>query len=56
MMMAAREGHLPMVMLLLDHGADVNHKTRYGYTALAVARERGMRQIADALIKAGAED
>jgi ankyrin repeat protein len=55
-MMAAREGHLPMVVLLLDHGADVNHKTKFGYTALEVARERGMRQIAEALVKAGAED
>jgi ankyrin repeat protein len=45
-----------MVQLLLDHGADVNHKTRFGYTALEVARERGMQQIAEALIKAGAED
>ena len=44
-----------MVQLLLEHGADVNHKTRFGYSALEVARDRGMREVANILIKAGAE-
>ena len=36
-MMAAREGHLPMVLLLLEHGADVNYTSAFGYNALNVA-------------------
>jgi hypothetical protein len=31
---AARSGHSEIVKLLLDHGADVNAKTDYGYSAI----------------------
>jgi len=45
---------LPMVLLLLEHGADVNYTSAFGYNALNVALDRGRREIAEVLIRAGA--
>jgi ankyrin repeat protein len=54
-MMASREGHLPMVLLLLEHGANVNHKTKAGYTSLEMAIAQGRRDVAETLLRAGAK-
>jgi ankyrin repeat protein len=39
-MLAAREGHLEIVRILLTAGADVNAKSEWGETALSLARKR----------------
>ena len=54
LMMAAREGHLPMVLLLLENGADVNYTSAYGHNALGVALDRKQKEVADVLVRAGA--
>ena len=49
---AVREGHLDAARLLIDHGADVFHRTLYGYgkeTLLDVARDRGHEAVAELL-------
>jgi ankyrin repeat protein len=45
-----------MVLLLMENGADINHKTPYGYTALSMATSRNRREIVDVLTKAGAKE
>jgi ankyrin repeat protein len=55
-MMAAREGHLSMVLLLMEHGADLDVRNEDGATALKLARERGKREVADMLARAGAKE
>nr|XP_045584457.1 ankyrin repeat domain-containing protein 17-like [Procambarus clarkii] len=56
LMEAAGEGHEEMVTLLLAHGADINAQTEECQeTALALACCEGFRDIADHLIKAGAD-
>ena len=52
----AWSGDLPMVELIIAHGAHVNAKTQRLNTALHVAYERGWRDVADALIAAGANE
>ena len=44
-----------MVRLLLDNGADVNAKTREGFTALMFAAERKQRYVVEILIQSGAD-
>ncbi|PGH14316.1 hypothetical protein AJ79_03138 [Helicocarpus griseus UAMH5409] len=46
---AAHEGHLGMVELLLKHGADRDARSREGKTARDVAGEKGYTQIVEAL-------
>ena len=49
---AVREGHADAVRLLIDSGADVFHRTYYGYgkeTLLDVARDRGHEAVAELL-------
>ena len=55
LMMASREGHLEMVLLLLEFGADVNYTSAFGYNALNTALDRGRRDVAEVLIRAGAK-
>eukprot|EP00952_Eustigmatos_sp_NYUAD-ZCMA_P011617 47102-Eustigmatos_ZCMA.PRE.1 len=38
---AARRGHVEVVRCLCDHGADVNHSDRDGWTPLHLACRRG---------------
>ena len=52
---AAREGHLNIVKLLIDHGADVNKQTTVGgATALHRAAFTGKLSVVRTLIQAGA--
>ncbi|KAL8603592.1 hypothetical protein ACOMHN_022544 [Nucella lapillus] len=56
LMEAAREGHGEMVALLLSHGADINAQTEETQeTALTLACCGGFKEVAEFLIKAGAD-
>lgn len=56
LMEAAREGHEEMVALLLSQGADINAQTEETQeTALTLACCGGFSEVADFLIKAGAD-
>ena len=52
---AVRRGDAPAVTSLLDKGADVNAKFRYGATALFKACERGHLEIVKILLARGAD-
>lgn len=52
---AARKGDPAEVKTLLDKGADVNAKFRYGATALFKAAERGHTEVVKLLIERGAD-
>jgi hypothetical protein len=52
---AVRKGDLALVTSLLDQGADVNAKFRYGATALFKAAERGHVEIVKLLLARGAD-
>jgi hypothetical protein len=52
---AVRKGDLAAVTSLLDQGADVNAKFRYGATALFKAAERGHVEIVKLLLARGAD-
>lgn len=52
---AVRKGDVALVTALLDKGADVNAKFRYGTTALFKAAERGHTEIVKLLIARGAD-
>ncbi|HEX9425228.1 MAG TPA: ankyrin repeat domain-containing protein [Pyrinomonadaceae bacterium] len=52
---AVRKGDLAAVTSLLDQGADVNAKFRYGTTALFKAAERGHIEIVKLLLARGAD-
>jgi ankyrin repeat protein len=52
--LAAGEGHLEIVKLLLEHGADVNAKTAYE-TALHLAAGEGHLEIVKLLLEHGAD-
>jgi hypothetical protein len=52
---AVRKGDATTVTALLDRGADVNAKFRYGTTALFKAAERGNAEVAGILLARGAD-
>lgn len=52
---AVRQGDLATTTSLLDQGADVNAKFRYGATALFKAAERGHTEIVKLLLARGAD-
>jgi ankyrin repeat protein len=52
---AVRRGDAPAVTALLDKGADVNAKFRYGATALFKACERGHFEVVKILLARGAD-
>ncbi len=52
---AVRKGDVALVTALLDKGADVNAKFRYGATALFKAAERGHTEVVRVLIARGAD-
>ena len=52
---AVRKGDVALVTTLLDKGADVNAKFRYGTTALFKAAERGHTEVVKLLLARGAD-
>jgi ankyrin repeat protein len=52
---AARKGDAAAVSALIDKGADVNAKFRYGTTALFKASERGNTEVVKVLLARGAD-
>ena len=53
---AARKGDLEIVKLLVEHGADVSHATKYtGFTGLIWAAFNGHLEIAKLLVENGAD-
>jgi ankyrin repeat protein len=52
---AARKGDATTVKKLLDEGADVNTKYRYGATALSYACDRGHLEVVKVLLEHGAD-
>jgi len=52
--LAAREGHLEMVSLLLEFGADVNFTGDDEVPALSYAAQRGQIKVIDVLIRKNA--
>jgi Ankyrin repeats (3 copies) len=52
---AARKGDAAAVKALLDKGADVNARFRYGTTALFKAAERGNTEVVNVLLDRGAD-
>jgi len=52
---AVRKGDAPTVTALLDKGADVNAKFRYGMTALFKAAERGHIEVVKILLARGVD-
>jgi tetratricopeptide (TPR) repeat protein len=55
--LAAEEGHLPIVKLLLERGANVNAKWgKDNWTPLRIAEYKGNNQIAELLRQYGASD
>ncbi|RMD79282.1 MAG: ankyrin repeat domain-containing protein, partial [Lentisphaerae bacterium] len=49
-----QNGHVDVVKILLEHGADVNAKCKKGKTALMFASEKGYQEIVELLKDAGA--
>ena len=45
-----------MVLLLLERGADITLKNEDGFTALQLAQNRGHREVATMLMRAGAKE
>ncbi len=52
---AARKGDAQSVRALLDKGADVNAKFRYGATALSYAADKGHTEVVKILLERGAD-
>ncbi|GAB4469435.1 MAG: hypothetical protein OHK0029_42070 [Armatimonadaceae bacterium] len=52
---AARSGDTEMVQLLLDRGADINARGRFGYTALMAAAQGGYVSVVQLLLEKGAD-
>ncbi len=55
LMHETEHGSIPIVKLLLAHGADVTQRDKTGKTALMYARERNQPKIASLLQQAGAK-
>jgi ankyrin repeat protein len=53
---AAQDGKLEKVKKLVDGGADINEKSRYGHTALERAADNGHLEIVDYLLSKNAKD
>ncbi|CAK9115055.1 unnamed protein product [Durusdinium trenchii] len=55
MFLAAERGHLEVVRLLLEAGADPNAATRCGHTVLMFAAQNGHLEVARVLLEVGAD-
>ena len=51
LMCASLKGHTEVVETLLARGADVNVKTRKGFTALSLASEQGHEKVVEILFR-----
>ncbi len=51
LMVAAENGHAPVVRMLLQAGANGNAQQSRGWTALMYAAERGHKEVVDALLE-----
>jgi len=49
-MLAAQEGHTPIIDLLLDAGADINATSEHSYTALSLAALAGHTRVVENLL------
>jgi ankyrin repeat protein len=49
LMIAAVAGDLPMIQLLLDHGADPAMRTNFGQTAISLAEKKGNTEVVELL-------
>ena len=54
-MHAAWFGHIDVMRILIDKGADVNAKNKNGATALILAADKGNAEIVSFLIDKGAD-
>jgi len=54
LMLAASEGHLETVKLLIENGANVNMKDDYGTTPIIIAATANKDQVVEELVKYGA--
>lgn len=52
---AAYKGQMPVVIALVEAGADVNARDRKGFTALHHASYKGHQEVVDYLLKKGAD-
>jgi len=52
---AAQYGHIGIVELLLNVGADINAKDEYGWSTLMSAADNGHKDVIELLVKAGAD-
>ncbi len=55
-MWAAARGHVEVLKLLLEAGADLNARTRKGRTAIEIGAQEGHHDIVEVLREAGAND
>jgi ankyrin repeat protein len=55
LMIAAREGHTPIVRLLVSRGAGLNHTAKFNLSALMLAVLNGRDAIVGVLVDAGAD-
>ncbi|MFW6348073.1 MAG: ankyrin repeat domain-containing protein, partial [Cyclonatronaceae bacterium] len=55
LIIAAREGQLPAVKLLLKHGVDINARQPWGQTALMQAAREGHLDVCTYLVRHGAD-
>jgi len=54
LVMAAREGHLPVVEWCIQQGVDVNGQLPWGFTALMMAARDGRQEVVECLLAHGA--
>jgi hypothetical protein len=55
LMRASAEGHVEVVRWLVDRGAALDERTRFGWTALGLASSRGLTPVVRLLIEKGAD-
>jgi uncharacterized protein len=55
LMIAARDGHAPVVRWLVEHGANLNHTAKFHLSALMLAVINGRDAIVGILVDAGAD-
>lgn len=53
--MTAQQGHLEVVKVLIEHGADINHQDAEGRTPLYIASKFGFVNIIESLFSSGAD-